>query len=102
MQIFDCFKFVVRLKAKYSGFFVGCGVGFLHDLVNSDQGVFPVFDEKAPILYPFRSACFVARELRRVGYNAHCVPYVFLMIRDALLCFKSRLEARRASKAKWK
>lgn len=102
MHIFDSFKFVVRLNAKYSGFFVGCGVGFLHSMVNSDQGVFPVFDENKPILYSFRSACFVARELRRVGYNAHCVPYVFLMVKTALRAFKSRLDARRAAKAVWK
>lgn len=102
MNIFDCFKFVVRLRASYSGFFVGCGCGFLHSLVNSDQGVFPLFDEKEPILYSFRSAGFVARELRRVGYNAHCVPYVFLMVKAALRAFKSRLQARMAAKSRWK
>lgn len=102
MKIFDCFKFVVRLRASYCGFFVGCGCGFLHCLENSEHGVFPVFDEKEPILYSFRSAGFVARELRRVGYNARCVPFVLLMVIDAVRAFKSRLDARRASKAKWK
>ena len=102
MRLLDCFKFVVCLRAKYSGFFVSCGFGYLHGLVNSDQGVFPLFDESDPILYPLDSSWFVARELRRVGYNAHCVPYVFLMVKAALRAFLSRLKARRAAKAKWK
>ena len=102
MCLLDCFKFVVRLRAKYSGFFVGCGVGYLHNLVNSDQGVFPLFDESDPILYPLGSSWFVARELRRVGYNACSVPYVFLMVKAAIRAFISRLKARIAAKSSWK
>ena len=102
MRLFDCFKFVVRLRAKYSGFFVGCGAGYLHNLVNTDHGVVPLFDAYDPILYPLGSSWFLARELRRVGYNACCIPYVFLMVKAVIRSFVSRLKARMAAKSSWK
>lgn len=106
MQIFDCFKFVVRLPSKPAGFFAPlcppAPLGnYLMQIRSDHEGCRPGFSD-VPVLYPVRSARFLVRELRRVGYNARCVPFVFLMVRDAVRAIKSRLLARMASKAKWK
>ena len=101
VKLFDCFKFVVRLNASPSSFFHPVGYGFLSELENSPDGVVPFFGDY-PVLYPFASAGFISRELRRVGFNARWYPYLFLMIRDSIRAFKSRLQARRDARNKWK
>ena len=103
MNLFDCFKFVVRLPSQDAGFFVPiCPPSPLGNyLLKISAGCVPGFSD-VPTLYPFRSASFLVRELRRVGYNARLCPFFFLIVRDVFRSFVSRLRARLASKAKWK
>ena len=106
MNILDSLKWVVKLPSKRSGFFVPiCPPSplgnYLIQIKADPHGCRPEFSD-VPALYPFGSALFLARELRRVGYNASMIPFAILMVRDALRGFLSRLKARRAAKAKWK
>lgn len=96
------FSWVVCLDAEDAGFFMPCTVpGYLSQLAMLDDGILPAFGDK-PILYPFRSACFLVRELRRSGYNVSGVPYAWLMLKAGLRAWKARKAAKAAARAKWR
>ena len=99
-------SWVVRLDAGNYRFFTTCAKpGFLSSLSLRDDGltktVLPCFGDD-PILYGFRSACFLVRELRRTGYNVSAVPYAILMLKDAAKAFLRRRAAKAAARAKWR
>lgn len=90
------FQWIVMIRCN-SGSFYGCVApgrfltGVAHDAA---QGCYkPQFGDGAPVLYPRKSARFQAQELRRVGYNVFCIPYL-------LLSFVTWLKARKAKS--WK
>ena len=105
-NFFDAFKWVVSLPSKPAGFFVPicppAPLGnYLARIYSDPDGCHPGFSD-LPVLYPGRSARFLVKGLRRVGYNARRVPFFFLLVRSAVAAFTARLKARAASKAKWK
>lgn len=51
----------------------------------------PVFSSSDPALYPHSSARFQAKELRRVGYNVRCVPYLLVLVSAWIKARKTRL-----------
>lgn len=103
MKKVKIFSWVVCLDAEDAGFLaVPCRTGYLERLELGEQGrVKPIYGDK-PILYPFRSACFLVRELRRSGYNVSGVPYAWLMLKAGLRAWKARKAAKAAARAKWR
>jgi hypothetical protein len=55
----------------------------------TDRASVPVFTSDTPVLYTFRDSRFVQRELRRVGYNAYRLPWIFFAFRMYRLRKKS-------------
>lgn len=85
------FKWIVMIRCN-SGSFYGCVAPgrFLTGIKHvPDLGYKPLFGDVDPVLYPRRSARFQAQELRRVGYNVFCIPYL-------LLSFVTWLKARKS------
>lgn len=87
------FQWVVMIRCN-SGSFYGCVapgrylIGVAHDAA---AGCYkPQFGDGDPVLYPRKSAAFQAAELRRVGYNVRCVPFMLLSFVSWLRARKSR------------
>ena len=87
-------KWIVMISCN-SGSFYGCVApgryltGVAHE---PSQRVYkPLFGDADPVLYPRSSARFQAKELRRVGYNAHRVPYLLVLVSAWIKARKSRL-----------
>lgn len=58
--------------------------------VDDPPAVLPQFSEDTPVLYSYRDARFLVRELRRVGYNACRRPSIFFAIRQWMAARKAR------------
>lgn len=56
------------------------GIRFFENL----DGSLPLFSADAPVFYPLRDACFLVRELRRVGYNAYKRPALFFVLKQCI------------------
>lgn len=71
-------KWYVSVKCDHSNFFatVSPGKYFSGIVMDYEGGCRPAFMPSDPTAYPRRSASFLVRELRRVGYNVHRRPWI--------------------------
>lgn len=87
------FKWYIQVPYRCAGFFCSATSGIhLIGITQHEYGLDPVFGGGDPVVYPGRSARFLVKELRRVGYNVSRRPW-------ALYAFKQHLAARRVTKA---
>lgn len=75
-------KWIVVIRCDNAKFILpythGCYLAALKQL---EDGIVPVFLAADPVLYPLRSARFLARELRRAGYNVRPLPFLIVQLR---------------------
>lgn len=76
-------KWYVSIKHEDSNFFKSATPGmYLSGIATDYDGCScPAFMPADPIAYPRRSAAFLARELRRAGYNVHRRPFFFYKLK---------------------
>lgn len=86
------FKWYIHVPYRCAGFFCSATSGVhMIGIIQHDHGLDPVFGADDPVLYSGRSAWFLVKELRRVGYNVSRRPWL-------LYAFRQYLAARKALK----
>ena len=77
------FQWYIRIPCRQAGFFctVSAG-GYLQGIDQHQNGLDPVFGGADPVFYPGRSAKFLVKELRRVGYNVSRRPWILYALKQ--------------------
>lgn len=77
------FKWYIQVPYRCAGFFCSATSGIhLIGITQHEQGLDPVFGGGDPVVYSRRSARFLVKELRRVGYNVSRRPWLLYALKQ--------------------